>query len=501
MSAPDSGWPLRAWVVARLALGVGALLAVPGDLLAQAVWRAENPHGYAKLLVLSGQSLILRQERVAVVLVLAAVGALVLPRLGGARWAAAAVTLLAGLLAALGSLAWPWPLALLLLNLAPWTLPRALAWVPGTELLAPVPLARRLGAWPRAVALLVAPAVVGVWLVQDTFAGFARYEAELYQPWPRELEDPRLEVVERATPPTKCDYHDVDLVGDRVVVVAEWTNRLLNFPGGATHRLAKLWGPPLGVAMDSETDPATGVTWYQGGYDHIASARWTGDRWLPGARSAPFGRIIPITYVKRYRDRLAVFSVNAASPTDHPWLVTYDLPAMQSPRLFQVRRRDGSLLPTARDVEWIPPLNRFVLAPDMGERLYLVNPDDGIAEPWIEVPAMNGRPSWSPELGRLIVPQPTRFAIWFVDPATGAVESLPTQLGVRTADVDVERNLLVTASVATGQVLIQRLDTGWPVDRIGTVMPMVRHVELATGRGEAWLTTWTTLYRFRYVPE
>ncbi|MFZ5477102.1 MAG: hypothetical protein ACOZNI_10035 [Myxococcota bacterium] len=493
-------WVLPAFVAGRLLVPLGVLVSTR-DVAGEVLWRSANPHAVAKVAVIAWQSLLRRQDRVAFVLALALAAALVLPRLRGRAWWIGAALFLAASLATVGSLAMPIALAIAALNASSWTLPRWAAWIPGTEIVTPAPLARALGAWPRAVAAVAVPAWVAVWLGTDTLAGFRRYEGELFQPWPARLEDPRVTVVERATPPTKCDYHDVDVVGDRVVVVAEWTNRLFSFPGGATWSLPKMWGPPLGNAMDSETDPKTGITYYMGGLDHLAAARWDGRAWQPAGRSAPFGATIPIAYLRLLGDRLAMLTVNAYSPNEHPLLLTFDVATLQDVRRFPLHTADGKPLPTARDFEWIPPLRRLVVAPDMGRRLYLVNPDDGLAEPWLEVPAMDGKPRWSPELGRLIVPMPTRLELWLVDPVTENVQRIRTQPGVRTADVDVERGLLLTGSVLTGQVLVQRLADGAIVDRYGGLMPMARTLVADTQRGEAWLTTWTTLYRIPYGPD
>lgn len=487
----------RTWVIVQLLLPVVLLVVLPRDLIAHLLWQSDNPHSLVKLIVITWQSLLRRHEQVIAMVGLAAIGAAVVPRLGRWWWGGALV-LLGALLTLLPSLAWPWVLPLVVLNLSPWVLPGKLAWVPGIGVPAPVPLLRRL-AWPTWIGLLGIPAGVGLWLVMDTLADFKHYQDELFTPWPAALEDPRVEVVERAVPPTKGDYHDIDIVGDRTLVVAEWTNRLTSYPGAVTWKLSKLWGPPLGEAMDSETDPRTGLTYYQGGLDHIASARWMGDHWEPGPRSQPFGVLLPITYMKRMGTRLAVLTINAYSANDHPILVTADLPDLGNLRRHEVRTADGTRLPTARDVEWLPTINRLVVAPDMGRRLYLVNPDDGLAEPWVEVPAMDGRPLWSAGLGRLIMPLPTRMELWLIDPKTGDIRKLPTQPGVRTADIDVGRKLVFTASVITGQVLVQDLESGAVVDRYGTLMPMVRNIAVNADKGETWLSTWTTLYRIPYA--
>ena len=96
---------------------------------------------------------------------------------------------------------------------------------------------------------------------------------------------------------------------------------------------------------------------------------------------------------------------------------------------------------------------------------------------------------------------PNRFEVWRVDPVTAQViQKIPTQPGVRTLAVDEERGLLITVSVLTGRILIQRLEDGTRLKSIGTVMPMVRQLKLDEDRGVGVLTTWIDIYRFSYLP-
>jgi hypothetical protein len=135
----------------------------------------------------------------------------------------------------------------------------------------------------------------------------------------------------------------------------------------------------------------------------------------------------------------------------------------------------------------------------MGEGLWIWDPARDVAEPWLAVATRNGRPSWSEGAGRLLLPAPERFALGMVDPRTRALTSFPTQPGVRAAAIDSRRGLVVTASVLTGSLLVQRLSDAVPVAVIPGLMPMVRVLALDEARGEAWLTTWTQVVRVRYA--
>jgi hypothetical protein len=68
----------------------------------------------------------------------------------------------------------------------------------------------------------------------DTSRSFWAYEATVFAPWPDDRVDSRVTTIARADPGVKCDFHDIDIVGDRAVVLAESSLRLLNVPLRAT---------------------------------------------------------------------------------------------------------------------------------------------------------------------------------------------------------------------------------------------------------------------------
>jgi len=507
---------LRAWVALRC---VGPLFAVvlrpslPGELLAGLLGSADYAHGLVKW-GLSAWMVVLWRAPAA----LAAVALLLLGSgLAVALGERPRRVVLAGLLVALVLLPldpW-WPafapfLFLSAVNLLPLRVPAALAWVPGAELLLPRGVALALGAGPRlerVVATFGAPLLFLVWLAADALVvGDARRE-EVGQ-WPADRVDPRARLVEQAGPGIICEYHDVDLVGDRVVVVAEGSHRLLSFPRDLdapplVRPLPAPWGEIFGLVLDAESDPASGLTWFLDGPRRVSAARMDGTGWVDAGASPPLPRPEHHLYTRWLpeRSQLALIAVNATTgPADGSLLL------LPTPALGPVIRRplslDGRPAPTLRDIEWLPPLGRFVVAPNWGDRLYLLDPDNGRLTPWVALPTMNGKMTWSAATGRLYVAQPNRFGVVVIDPARGeVVDTVPTQPGVRPVAVDAARGLLVTASVATGQVWVQRLADGAIVDRLGTFMPMVRELELDLERGHAWLSTWTALYVFPYAPD
>ena len=155
-----------------------------------------------------------------------------------------------------------------------------------------------------------------------------------------------------------------------------------------------------------------------------------------------------------------------------------------------------------REFTFIPEQNSVILAPDFGTHLFKFNLKTGDVNPLIETPTLDGKMRWVPELNRLFVALPNRLSIWVIDIENGTVDwTIPTQPGVRALAIDLERKIIVNASVITGQILVQDLYTGEILDRLGTVMPMVREIALEPNSGQAVLTTWAAIYQFPYTGE
>ena len=84
--------------------------------------------------------------------------------------------------------------------------------------------------------------------------------------------------------------------------------------------------------------------------------------------------------------------------------------------------------------------------------------------------------AWDDETQKVYSAVPNRMQIQVIDPKVPKVEyTIWTQPGVRAIAVDGIRNLIVSASVVTGQIWVQDATTGAIVKRMGTVYPMVRN--------------------------
>jgi hypothetical protein len=87
-----------------------------------------------------------------------------------------------------------------------------------------------------------------------------------------------------------------------------------------------------------------------------------------------------------------------------------------------------------------------------------------------------------------------------VELPSGAVTgAFSVDRGVRTVAVDADRGLLLSASVLTGRVRVDRLEDNVMVDHFDGLMPMVRELALDTAAGQAYLTTWGAVYRLPYA--
>ncbi len=495
----------------RLALLAGVMLAVATRLHEHVLLVAPNVHGVAKVGLGLAQTMLWRLPVLPWVLGGAALALAVVPALP-ASWR------LAGLgvaVAALLALPGAQPIALvlgvgLLVANARGLDDRGarrsrIRWIPGAELLLPVPVLDnvgmpRVGAVPAASRALLALPLALTWWVADAAAGMPAHVRSVLA-WDRPLDD-GLRVVARAPDGIGCEFHDIDLLPDRYHVLQEGSFRLVARARDDDRVLGEeilppWWGPTRGLVLDSESDGDR--TWYLRVPDTLLQLRWNGRGWNRESE-VRIGSPITHSYIHRVPelDRLVVHEIGVGHSTNGRVLSvrTDDLGDLRD---LVIRTEDGARPPRARDVEWVPPLKRFVLAPDMGDRLWLEDPLTGLASPWTELPTLNGKLLWVPGLERLLVAVPSRGAV-LVLTADGVVErELPAPFGVRPVGVDVARGLYVVASVVTASVEVRRLEDGALVKRLGSVMPMVREIRLDPDTGEGWLSTWTVLYRFRYA--
>ena len=436
----------------------------------------------------------------------------------GRKWGVAAA---AGVAAAVIFAPWtawlPGAIALPLLVLAglplgglqsPGRLTRVIAWIPGSEILFPAQVSAGLG-FPTRPALhrlavgAGAALLSGLWMVADSLMSYDHYRP-LMEVWPDRLLDERIEVLDRVPLGVRGEWHGVDVVGDHAVVIAEETMRLMAFPldGGppVVHKLGERWDGEIRAAtLDSESDPERGLTWLIDGPNRVRAFRLHPDRWEL-VKTRELGMHMQYTYMRRdlERDRLYLSSVQASHEGPR-MIATLRLPELGLVGVREYHTPDGAL-PMPREIEWVPTIGKMVVAPDFGDQLYLADPGTALATPWITVPTLNGKMRWVPELERLLLAIPNRAEMWLVDPATGEVDHrIPTQPGVRSIAIDPGRGVVVSGSVITGTILVQRIEDGEVLDWFTTVMPMVREMKLDTERGLAILSTWSVLYKIPYT--
>lgn len=500
---------LRLPALALVALAVTrVVVGTPGQILSQQA----NGHGAAKQLLGTVHTALVRLPELPWLLAGALLAAVVLPALRGRAWwiGAALTALLALLLVPAGPLLLlALLLVLVLANLHGGARPlELLAAVPGMELLLPLPVLRRAGLGgrgQRVLALLSTLVLTSSWFLADSYASTERY-ARAVTAWDPDRSAPWAERIDVAAPGVHCEFHDVDIVGQHAVVVAEGDPSLRAYPlaGGPPARtpLPPVWEPYGGVTLDSETDPRTGLTWFVDGPETVTSARLDDDgAWQRVGRSARVQPPLHHTYTALVPERhdLVLLTVNTASGPPDPYVGIIDLDSPGTVQRRPLQSSDGRALPNFRELAWVPTIQRFAVAPAFGDELWLVDPWAGRAEPWLTVPTLNGKLVWAEEQERLYMTLPDQLRLWVIDPVAGRVErTIPTQPGARALAIDEERGLLLTGSVLTGVVLVQRLEDGWPTRAIGTVMPMMRELALIPGQPQAMLSTWGSLYKITY---
>lgn len=510
--------PLRVWLLARLVLPAGFVMLAPnlaGEFGAWLLSQLPYPHGMLKWGLESSQGLLLRQREIPVVMLVAGLGAATLSALPGRAWLATAGVLGAAALLAPRFATWPLVVFMPLLWLngatladlpARRTLLRHFAAAPGSLLVSPLLVAFAVGLVKRRATHALFAGLSGSllgfgWIWTDCLASYAQVRTAM-EAWPTRLLDPRITLVAQSPVGVRADWHAVQIVDDHAIVVGETRPRLIAFDLDSNafveRPLQPRWGPESAAPLDSETDLETGLTWVVDGGRRLLELRWTGRGWET-VRALPLPVQMSYAYLRRTADdRLIVSSVQANNSGPRQVLVG-TLPELADLRVVKLRAGEAEA-PMPREVAWLEPIGKLVLAPEFGDRLWLSDLTTGRSEPWVKTASLNGKMAYLAKNERLLLAQPNRVEMWMVDPRTGEVDwTLPTQPGVRAVAVDEDRGLVVSASVLTGQVLVQDLRTGEVRDVLGTVMPMVRELALAEDRGEAVLTTWAAVYRFPYA--
>lgn len=411
-------------------------------------------------------------------------------------------------------------LALLLaINLLPWRPqldPRSpwlrALWLPGLALLAPVPSLRllmglRSRAWRPVLGALLGLALAG--------AAFVGSVAAMVEPgkhqwdfiyWDESMVDPRVQVVARSPDGYLGDFHEIQVIGQQAVVAAESGSiQLVPLTDQGEHVYFPI--PPRQLdhgdvgSVSSWTQPGTGRTWVMDGFRSLRvldiSSRGFADRGqigLPVRMNFPYFRYAPEL------ERLLLVEVSALD--GYHGQITYIDPAgIEPPRhCYLTDAATGQPRTAPRNAVWVPSIGKLVISPDYDPWLYAVDPGTCTVEPWLDTGEFNGRIRWVDAWGRLVLAKPGERYVEVVDPAGPSVERrIPTQPGVRVLAVDTQRDLLVTASVITGRLQVQRASDGQRVDSFSTLMPMARSIALDPATGQALLSTWTVLYRVPYA--
>jgi len=387
----------------------------------------------------------------------------------------------------------------------------AFALLPGPGLLVPGASLALLGpAGAKMAAITVFPWAIALSALADIATHPRVYDPKAEDPgaWPARKPDPRVIELDRAPPGIACEFHDIDLVdasdgSQWAVVVAEGSGRLLAYPrgGGAPFEttIAKNWGPFIGVVLDSETDPDTSQTWQLNGAKQVTHRRLSARGWgapenlrLQLPEDHAFTVLLP--------DHIALVHVNASTDARASWLTLIDRRPPHVARRLPLVDAEGEPLRPPRHVVALPTLGKLGMTSDFHNGLWIVDPLRGVAERRVDVPVANGAPLWSPALDRLLLPDPNTGLVRLVELPSGAVTgAFSVDRGVRTVAVDADRGLLLSASVLTGRVRVDRLEDNVMVDHFDGLMPMVRELALDTAAGQAYLTTWGAVYRLPYA--
>lgn len=390
----------------------------------------------------------------------------------------------------------------------------ALALLPGPGLLVPGAALAAFGPTGAKLAFVtVFPWALGWSALVDVATHPRIYAPGAADPaaWPAHLLDPRVTELDRAPPGVACEFHDIDLVeapdtSEWAVVVAEGSGRLIAYPRGAGERaevrVAKNWGPMVGVVLDSELDPRSGEVWHLNGAKQL-SRRRLGARGWGAATDHRLSLPEDHAFTFMLPEHIALVHVNASTDDRASWLTLIERAPPHHTRRLPLQSSEGQPLRSPRHVVALPTLDRLAMTSDFSDGLWIVDPRRGEAERRIEVPVSNGSPLWSPALDRLLLPDPNSGLVRLLDVRSGAVTgAFSVDRGVRTVAYDAGRGRLLSASVLTGRVRVDRItedQNNVMIDHFDGVMPMVRELALDEARGEAWLTTWGAVYRFPYA--
>ena len=201
----------------------------------------------------------------------------------------------------------------------------------------------------------------------------------------------------------------------------------------------------------------------------------------------------------RSTDNLFMIEVQTGGNQGSRKLVTAPLPQLRPITELNLTM-DGSKAPMPREPLWVPTIQKLIYGSEFGNLLYAIDMDNGNVSPWLQADTFNGKMAWSDATQRIYSAVPNKMQIQVIDPTIPTIDyTIWTQPGVRALAVDTQRDLIVSASVLTGQIWVQEAETGTVLKRMGTVYPMVREIALSEELGIGVLTTWNAVYQCTYV--
>ncbi len=320
--------------------------------------------------------------------------------------------------------------------------------------------------------------------------------------WPTERLDPTIQELAHSAPGVRADWHGVRILGETAIVTCERKPRLsaINLRTGHSvdTPLHPRWGVENVGPLESEVDTKTSLTWTVNGGTRLMENKWDGSKWTR-YREVKLPSELGFSYITRSKDNLYITEVQTGDSQGTRNVLVAPLPSL-SPIQEVSLELDGKPAPMPREALWIPSIERHIYASEFGQHLYAANLDTGEVTPWLEAQTFNGKMIWNNNTERIYLAVPNRMQVQVIDPTKPAIEyTLWTQPGVRALAVDATRNVLLSASVLTGQIWVQDLQSGAVIERMGTVYPMVREMEVSEDLGVGVLTTWNAVYRFDYT--
>ena len=338
------------------------------------------------------------------------------------------------------------------------------------------------------------------WQWVDVLSHYELVRKDMEQ-WPIERLDADITELAHSPPNVRADWHGVRIMGTKAVVTCEQRPRLMAFDLLTNERtetpLHPRWGPENVGPLESEINAANNIVWTVNGGTHILESKLNGEQWQR-YREVKLPTQLSFSYITRAVDKLFMIEVQTGGNQGSRKLLTAPLPSLR-PIKENHLTMNGQKAPMPREPLWVPSINRLIYGSEFGEQLFAINMDDGTVRPWLKAQTFNGKMAWSDGTERVYSAVPNKMQIQVIDPTLPKIEyTIWTQPGVRAIAVDGTRGLLVSASVLTGQIWVQDVETGAIVKRMGTVYPMVREIALSEELGIGVLTTWNAVYQFKY---